>query len=181
MKRQWRLALVALAISASGAAILAETSAPAQVSAQSAFTSPEGDFTVSFPVSPEVSSHTPAGKFDSGFRTYVAEDHGATFSVRVDQFPSGIPVPKPTQRSYELTLRGHAVEHSSRLVSTGPALLSGQAAMQGEFTTESGATERMRILTLGHLVYQVSYAHPDGVGAPGDGDAFLDSFRIMSR
>src|SRR5665213_2790392 len=107
MTRRVTAFLVAATITAAGAAVLPIWPQPIQASAQSPYTSPDGDFSVTFPVTPKISARAEAGDFDPGYRIYVADDGGRSFMVRVDQYPTSIPVPAPNQRTYELLLHAH--------------------------------------------------------------------------
>ncbi len=179
--RRFTAVLVAATIMAGGATVLPIWPQPIQALAQSPYTSPDGDFSIAFPVTPKISARSEAGDFDPGYQIYVADDGGRSFMVRVDQYPTAIPVPVPNQRTYELLLHAHALERSSRLVSMAPVQFAGRPAIQGVFTTVDGATEQMRVLIVGHRLYQVSYTHADGAGTPGEGDALMDSFKVTAR
>ena len=140
------------------------------------YDSPEHDFSVAFPSAPVVEGRRSAGDDDSSWAIYDVQDHGAVFRVRVDRYPASLPAPKPDKTTYQLLLRGHAVESASRLVSSGPVRLGGHPAMQGVFAGGDGGRQQMRVLMLGRRVYQVSYSGPDEAAA-----AFLDSFRLSGR
>jgi len=145
--------------------------------AQSVYTYPDSDFSIAFPGPPDVDAHAPQNDDAPGSWTYLVKENGISFSVRIDQYPKSIRVPDPTPFTYQLLLRGHAVETSSRLVSTGPVLLGKKPALQGVFASSNGGTELRRVLMVGHRVYQVSYS-TEGPADPGQGAAFLDSFKL---
>ena len=99
------------------------------------------------------------------------------FSVRVDQYPKSIPVPDPSERAYRLLLRAHAYERSSRLVSATPVKIGALDGLEGAFASDAGGPEQMRVVMVGHRVYQISATLPDGAADPAPAGAFLASFR----
>jgi len=142
---------------------------------------PGQGFSASFPAPPQVIGNAPASDDDAGFWIYTVRNNGAAYTVRIDQYPNSIRAPAPDQRAYDLLLRAHAGESSSRLQSERPVEVSGLAGLEGEFVDATGGGEQMRVLMVGRRVYQVSYAPAPGHGGGGQGDAFLASFQISTR
>ena len=146
-----------------------------------AFESPSQDFRVAFPTPPQLSGHTPANDDDSGSWTYAVRLNGRAFTVRIDQYPNRIRVPAPDPHTYELLLRAHAEENSSRLVSMKSVDVGGLTGLEGDFVGANGAGELMRVLMVGRRIYQLSYVLPEGDGGGEQGDGFLTSFRLTAR
>jgi hypothetical protein len=172
---------VLMAATAAAAVVLPIWPENTAARAQSVYTSPASDFSVAFPGPPEVQAHPPESPDSPGYWTYAGKANGVSLLVRNDQYPASIRVPEPTPRMYELLLRGYAVQTSSRLLSTGAALLGGKPALQGVFAASAGATELRRVLIVGRRVYQVSYVYAEGLGDAAQGAAFLDSFQLSPR
>ena len=145
------------------------------------FDSPEHDFSVDFPADPVIEGRRAANDDDSSYAIYDLQDHGVAFTVRVDRFPTSLPAPKPDTSTYQLMLRSHARESSSRLVSATPARLGGRPAMQGVFARQNGDQQQMRVVLVGRRVYQVSFTGPDEAASAATGAAFLDSFHLAER
>ena len=179
--RRLTIVLMTAAIAATGASLLPIWPQSTAAVARSRYTPQEGDFSVSFPVEPVVDGRRAVNDDDSSFRTYVAADEGGAFAVRVDQFPQSIRAPALDKRTYELLLRNHALETSSRLLSITPARLGGRAVLQGVFANKTGSEEHMRVLMVGRRVYQVSYTSAGGPAFAEAGAAFLESFRSAGR
>ncbi len=146
-----------------------------------AFESPSQDFRVTFPTPPQLTGHAPANDDDSGSWTYAVRLNGRGFTVRIDQYPNRIRVPAPNPRTYELLLRAHAEENSSRLVSMKPVEVGGLAGLEGDFVGANGGGELMRVLMVGRRIYQLSYVLPAGDVDVEQGDGFLTSFQITAR
>ena len=163
------------------AAMLVAFSMAAGQAAADAYTSPDHDFSAAFPADPKVVSHPPASSDAPGDWTYSARSGGGDFTVRVDQYPAGIPVPKPNQRTYELLLAGHARQTASQLESPTLIKVGGLPALQGVFTTAGGGAEKMYVLMSGRRLYQVSYTHAEAAEMARAGDAFLESFKVLGR
>ena len=154
---------------------------PAVTSPPPPFESPSQDFRVSFPTMPLMTGHAPADDDDSGSWIYAVRLNGRSFMVRIDQYPNHIRVPAPNQRTYELLLRAHAEESSSRLVLVKPVEVAGLAGLQGDFVDARGADELVRVLMVGRRIYQLSYTLPPGGDGGEQGDGFLTSFQITAR
>ncbi len=144
---------------------------------QSLFRPAEGDFSVAFPGTPTVGNEVAATQFDAGYRSYTDEEPGGHFVVVVDQYPAGIPTPKPTPTTYLLLLKSHAKEQQLTLVSTHVAPLGGRQSLEGLFVSAEGRRQVLRVLMVGPRIYHVEC---DEAGQGGDdaAEAFLDSFRL---
>ena len=126
-----------------------------------------------------VGSEVSATQDDPGYRSYIDEEAGGRFVVTVDQYPSGIPTPQPTQTTYLLLLRAHAKDHQLNLVSTHGADLGGRPALEGLFVADGGRREVVRVLMVGPRIYQVECDETEqGGGGDAAAEGFLDSFRL---
>ena len=176
-----RLTNILIAMGFAGAAATSNWPQQTEAWAQSTYASPSGDFSIAFPAVPQTAGHVPANGDDPGFRTYVVQSDGGSYQVRVDEYPKNIPVPSPNPKTYEFMMRSYAVENSGRLASVVPIQVAGRAGVEGVITFPSGVTERRRAVMVGHLIYQISYTHTEGVGSSGDGSAFFESFNLTAR
>jgi len=156
------------------------TTPSSDVPARPTFEAPSQGFSASFPAPPQVIGHGPAGDDDSGYWIYAGRSNGASYTVRIDQYPNSIRVPAPDERAYDLLLRAHAVESSSRLKSEKSVGVGGLAGLEGDFVGEAGGGEHMRVVMVGRRIYQISYTPAAGDGGE-QGDAFLASFQINPR
>lgn len=146
--------------------------------AQSMFRPSEGDFSVAFPRAPVVGGELAATQFDAGHRSYTDEEPGFRFVVVVDQYPAGIPTPKPTPATYLLLLKSHAKEQQLTLVSTHAASLGGRQSLEGLFVNPEGRRQVLRVLMVGPRIYHVECDEAGQGGDDATAEAFLDSFRL---
>ena len=147
-------------------------------SAQSMFRPREGDFSVAFPRAPVVGDEVVATQLDAGYRSYTDEEPGGRFAVVVDQYPAGIPSPKPTQTTYLLLLKSHAKEQQLTLVSTHVASLGGRQSLEGLFVSAEGRRQVLRVLMVGPRIYHVECDEGGQGGDDATAEAFLDSFLL---
>jgi len=149
-------------------------------STQDAFRASEGDFTVVFPMTPTVQNRPAHRSNDIAERRYVDEENGRTFMVTVDEYPQDVLPPEPNEAIYDRLLRSYAKTDPASLKSTRPTRLAGKPCLEGTYMDPDGNVQMIRVLMLGERIYQVTYIHADGVDAPGAGDAFFNSFKILA-
>jgi hypothetical protein len=146
----------------------------------SAFTPPESDFSIAFAADPTIEVQTPRTRDDPGHRNYRLRDGDRIFEVTVDQYPASIPVPPPDQESYLLLLSAHARQTGWRLAATEKAEVSGAPALQGRFEGEGGRVELMRVMMVGHDIYQVRAVAPSAADLSSAVE-FVNSFTVKLR
>ena len=149
-------------------------------SAQDPYRAPEGDFIVMFPMTPTVQSRPAHRSNDIAERRYADEENGRTFMVTVDEYPQNVLPPEPNEAIYDRLLRSYAKADPASLKSTRPTRLAGRPCLEGAYMDADGNVQLIRVLMLGDRIYQVTYVHADGVDAPGAGDAFFNSFKILA-
>jgi hypothetical protein len=159
-----------------GAALALALAAPA--CAQALYAPPEGDFTVAFPAQPTVQVKPAKRSHDITFRRYVDQEASRAFVVAVDQYPDGSLPQLVDAGVYDHILRDRAGDDPTRLVSTRPARLAGKPCLEGTFRQPDGDIEVVRVLMVGDTLYQLTFAHPEGVDATDAASAFFNSFRI---
>ena len=147
--------------------------------AQDPYRASEGDFVVVFPMAPAVQSRPAHRSNDIAERRYADEENGRTFMVTVDEYPQNVLPPEPNEAIYDRLLRSYAKADPASLKSTRPTRLAGRPCLEGAYMDADGNVQLIRVLMLGDRIYQVTYIHADGVDAPGAGDAFFNSFRIL--
>ena len=179
MLAQIKMAMAATALATGGGADLPRMPEWALVSATTMAPAAVADFTIAFPTPAAVDAHPPETGDDSGYWTYDCTGaQGASFNLRIDQFPANIRTPAATPRMYALMLRSYAAQSGLTLQSTNPVQIGERQGLEGVFTGAAGETEVRRVLMVGRRVFQVSYHVVAGVDGAAPGRAFLDSFQI---
>lgn len=148
--------------------------------AQDPYRAPEGDFVVVFPMTPTVQSRPAHRSNDIAERRYADEENGRTFMVTVDEYPQNVLPPEPNEAVYDRLLRSYAKADPASLKTTRPARLAGRPCLEGVYVDPDANVQLIRVMMLGDRIYQVTYIHADGVDAPGAGDAFFNSFKILA-
>ena len=133
-----------------------------------------------FPMTPTVQTRPAHRSNDIAERRYVDEENGRTFMVTVDEYPQNVLPPEPNEAIYDRLLRSYAKTDPASLKSTRPTRLAGRPCLEGVYMDADGNVQLIRVLMLGDRIYQVTYVHADGVDAPGAGDAFFNSFKILA-
>ena len=151
-----------------------------QTAAQDPYRSPEGDFAAAFPLAPTAQTRPARRSNDIAQRRYVDEEDGRTFMVTVDEYPQNILPSAPDEGVYDRLLRSYAKADPNSLKSTRPTRLAGRPCLEGTYVDPDGNVQIIRVLMLGDRIYQVTYVHAAGVDAPGAGEAFFSSFKLLT-
>ena len=162
------------------AVVMASALASAAQAQASAYSPPEGDFSVAFPAEPEVQIRPAHRSHDIGRRRYVAQEPARAMIVAIDDYPDGELPQAADAGVYDKILRSRADDENAQLVSTRAARLSGRPCLEGMLVGTNGAVEEVRVLMVGDRLYQLTYVHPDGADPAGADATFFGSFKITS-
>ena len=179
MLAQIKMAMAATALATGGGTDLPRMPEWSLVSAASVQPATVAAFTIAFPTPATIDAHPPETGDDAGYWTYdCAGGQGASFNLRIDQFPANIRTQAATPRMYTLLLRSYAAQSALTLQSSTPVQIGDRPGLEGVFTSASGETEVRRVIMVGRRIFQVSYRFAAGVDASTAGRAFLESFQI---